>query len=149
MPAPDHVELIKLVKHKNPILFFCFSRLTCEKHAFELSKKKFFKPDPEISKIVRERLRDAPPDTKRLKSARILQDCLPKGIGFHHAGLLPVLKDIVEEWGLGTGEDFGDFTSRLGILEREIRELSTFEKGADARLTVLEQRLAGCREARK
>jgi hypothetical protein len=59
------------------------------------------------------------------------------------------MKDIIEEWNLGTRRDFGDFTQRLGFVEKEIRELGVFEKGADARLAVLEQRLIRCREVRK
>ena len=59
------------------------------------------------------------------------------------------MKDIIEEWNLGTRRDFGDFPERLGFIESEIRELSTFERGAEARLTVIEQRLARCREAKK
>ncbi len=59
------------------------------------------------------------------------------------------MKDIVEEWNLGTRRDFGDFTERLGFVEKEISELGVFEKGAEARLNVLEQRLIRCREVRR
>ena len=59
------------------------------------------------------------------------------------------MKDIIEEWDLGTRRDFGDFPDRLWSVEKEIRELGVFEKGAEARLTVLEQRLIRCREVRK
>ncbi len=59
------------------------------------------------------------------------------------------MKDIIEEWNLGTRRDFGDFTERLDFVEKEIRELGVFEKGADARLAELEQRLLRCREVRK
>ena len=59
------------------------------------------------------------------------------------------MKDVIEEWNLGTRRDFGDFTQRLRFVEKEIQELGVFEKGADERLAVLEQRLIRCREVRK
>ncbi|MBW3021165.1 DEAD/DEAH box helicase, partial [Candidatus Woesearchaeota archaeon] len=93
IPFPNHLHLAELVKC--PCLFFCFSRKVCEKNALELSKK-FKKTDPEIQKFVSKKLRDGY-DLSKFKSARLLREILPKGIAFHHAGLLPKLKEIVEE----------------------------------------------------
>jgi len=94
---PSHVELIKEIKEKTPLLFFCFSRVTCQKNARDLMKKNIFRHNPEISAFVRKKLEHAPPEMNSLKSAQVLRQTLPYGIGFHHAGLLPVMKEMVEE----------------------------------------------------
>jgi len=96
-PAPSHVSLIKEIKDKTPCLFFCFSRMNCQKNAKELAKRNLFRPNPKISAIIREKLNDISPEINELRSTKILRSTLPYGIGFHHAGLLPVLKDLVEE----------------------------------------------------
>jgi len=98
VPPPDHVELIKeLGKEKLPCLYFNFSRRACQIKAQELAKKYLFKRDTKITEFINKKLRDAPNDINKLESTRILKQTLPQGIGFHHAGILPILKEIVEE----------------------------------------------------
>ncbi len=46
---------------------------------------------------MRNKLRNVPSDINHLASTKLLRQTLPYGIGFHHAGLLPILKDLVEE----------------------------------------------------
>ncbi|MBT3813900.1 DEAD/DEAH box helicase [Candidatus Woesearchaeota archaeon] len=97
-PTPSHVELIReLGKDKTPCLFFHFSRRLCQENALELSRKNLFQKNPEIMSFVNEKLRTAPFEINKLKSTQTLKETLQQGIGFHHAGLLPILKEIVEE----------------------------------------------------
>ncbi len=95
--APSHIELIKDIYDKLPCLFFSFSRSKCEKMAEELTNSNLFEPNGEIIKIVIKKLKESPPEINTLKSTILLKKTLAKGIGFHHAGLIPILKDIVEE----------------------------------------------------
>jgi len=98
IPAPNHLDLIRdLGKEKMPCLYFHFSRHACQEKAQELARKKWFAPDGEIIKYVSEKLRKAPAEINKLNSTQILRQTLPQGIGYHHAGLLPVLKGLVEE----------------------------------------------------
>ena len=98
MPEPDHIELIRtLGKEKLPCLFFTFSRKDCQKKAVELARKYLFKKDPEILTFVNAKLREAPSEINKLKSVQMLKESISQGIAFHHAGLLPVMKEIVEE----------------------------------------------------
>jgi superfamily II RNA helicase len=98
VPKPNHIELIKeLGEDKLPCLFFDFSRKDCQKKALELARKNLFKKDSKITELINERLREAPYDINRLKSTQIIKETLQQGIGFHHAGLLPVIKEIIEE----------------------------------------------------
>ncbi len=96
-PEPDHIELIKELGEKLPCLFFSFSRKDCQKKADELSKANLFKKDPKIIKFVNEQLKKAPSDISRLQSTSLIKRTLAQGIGFHHAGLLPIIKETVEE----------------------------------------------------
>jgi superfamily II RNA helicase len=94
---PDHTKLIKELGNELPALFFCFSRDRCEKKAKELAETGMFTSSIEISNFVRKKLQEAPDEICRLKTTKILRETLSRHIGFHHAGLLPVLKEIVEE----------------------------------------------------
>ncbi len=96
---PNHVDLVMQLKRdqKLPCIFFNFSRASCQKKADELAKRSPFGKFPDNLTLAREKLSDAPAEVGRLKTTQLLRVCLSKGIGFHHAGLLPVLKEIVEE----------------------------------------------------
>ena len=92
-----HVELVSLIRDQLPCFFFTFSRSRCQQNALELVKTGMFKANNEIINLVRHKLCDAPPEINSLKSVRDLRQVLPYGIGFHHAGLLPIIKELVEE----------------------------------------------------
>ena len=94
---PSHIELVKDVGNKLPCFFFTFSRKNCQKNAVGLAKKKIFPVNKEIISRMSRKLSKAPKEINRLKSTRMLKQALPHGVAFHHAGLLPVVKDLVEE----------------------------------------------------
>ncbi|MBU0628083.1 MAG: DEAD/DEAH box helicase [Nanoarchaeota archaeon] len=95
--APNHVELIREIKDKLPCFFFNFSRQRCQDFALELAHAKLFEMNPAIGAIMRKRLDSAPPEVRNLKSTQVLRQTLPYGVAFHHAGLIPIIKLIVEE----------------------------------------------------
>ncbi len=94
---PLHSELVRQIKNQTPILFFTFSRMGTQQNAKELASKKWFEPDPGITAHVRKRLEGAPAGINELESTKLLRNILPYGIGFHHAGLLPIMKEVVED----------------------------------------------------
>jgi len=94
---PSHVELIREITDKLPCFFFVFSRKKCQDNALELLKAKIFQPNPVIISYVREKLHPVSPEIKKLKSVIALREVLPFGIGFHHAGLIPAMKELVED----------------------------------------------------
>jgi superfamily II RNA helicase len=94
---PYHVDLIKEIKDKLPCLFFNFSRKKCQDSAFELVKADLFQMNPKIMPVVRKKLEGVPKEVKDLESSRLLARTLPRGIAFHHAGLIPIIKEIIEE----------------------------------------------------
>ncbi len=97
-PKPDHIDLIKrLGPDKVPCLFFSFSRRDTQEKAKELSRTNIFKKNAEIISICQKHSKNWPTEVKQLPTTRLLKEALTKGIGFHHAGLLPMLKELVED----------------------------------------------------
>jgi superfamily II RNA helicase len=98
VPLPNHIELIKELEEtgKLPAIFFSFSRNLCEKRAKELGRKKTF-TTPDQRKFITEFFQEHMIDSiKNMHSTRELKEVVVKGIGVHHAGMLPKLKEIVE-----------------------------------------------------
>src|SRR3989338_8777582 len=98
LPEANHIDLIReLGPEKLPCFFFSFSRRDCQQKAWELDKSNHFQKDPKILAALQAKLRDAPPDIHKLNSTKSLKEIISQGIAFHHAGLLPVIKQAVEE----------------------------------------------------
>ena len=94
-----HSDLIKYVgKNKElPCLYFVFSRRLCQLKAEELGYQRSFLSEDESRRAeeVCDRLIEEY-GIGSLKTVIQARDLLTKGIGYHHAGLLPGLKEIVE-----------------------------------------------------
>ncbi len=97
--ATTHLDLVNAIKAQYlPCLFFTFSRRKCESNALELGEEQDFldkKQKAQVRDIIEKILERYP----AIESSRWphLRRLLLKGIAYHHAGMLPVLKDIVEE----------------------------------------------------
>ncbi len=59
------------------------------------------------------------------------------------------MKDIIEEWNLGTMRDFGDYRDRLHLIETKIQDMGRFTREAATKLTDMERRLEKVREAKR
>lgn len=97
--ATRHIDLVaELVPEYLPTLFFTFSRKRCEANAREAAERYDL-----IDDAARERIRqviDEQLARHSFSAARRLDDIEPllmRGIAYHHAGMLPVLKEIVEQ----------------------------------------------------
>ena len=94
-----HVDLIEAIQDSYlPCLFFTFSRRKCESNALELGEEFDFL-NREQKRQVRAAIDSVLERYPTVKSERwpALRNLLMKGIAYHHAGMLPVLKDVVEE----------------------------------------------------
>ncbi len=91
-------QLINYVREKEglPCIYFVFGRRRAEELAFELHSYNFLNSD-ERQKIISlynslcERF-----DLKNERSSAEMYSLIQKGIAFHHAGMLPTLKEVVE-----------------------------------------------------
>ncbi|MBI5392629.1 DEAD/DEAH box helicase [Candidatus Woesearchaeota archaeon] len=93
---PTHYNLIKDIKDKLPAIYFIFSRKDTEAKALELTRYFDFTTKEEKAKISNYLHEKITADLRVLESVRQIKGVLVKGIGYHHAGLLPALKEIVE-----------------------------------------------------
>lgn len=96
--APKHFELVSELEteKKLPCIFFVFSRRGCEEKATELAMKHDFLDPSQKQEVIRYFNSLMKDEYKQLESVKMLKSVLQKGIGVHHAGILPVLKEIVE-----------------------------------------------------
>jgi superfamily II RNA helicase len=92
------VSLVKYLFENNrlPCIYFCFSRRHCERLAEEMLGFDFlnYKEKESIKTLyhdLRERF-----DLLDEKSADFMLPFVEKGIAFHHAGMMPTLKEVVE-----------------------------------------------------
>jgi superfamily II RNA helicase len=94
-------ELIQYLTIHNltPCIFFCFSRKKCEQHALSVAQSLCDNDEiSQIRSIIEFNLRkcDNYKSYVKLNQYSILLKCLEKGVAFHHSGLIPVFKEIVE-----------------------------------------------------
>ena len=99
VPPPNHMEFINLLNEKDmlPVLLFLFSRRDCQNKARELAGK--FDFSTVDGKAMAKRLFDShvEPELRDLESVQLVRSAVNRGVGVHHAGLLPGLKLVVEK----------------------------------------------------
>ena len=92
-------NLINFMKKKDMMqtIFFSFSRANCEKyaHSVEIDLIDHYE-QMEISGIFDHYMRPYYKKYENVSQVIIVKDLLTKGIAFHHSGLLPILKEIIE-----------------------------------------------------
>eukprot|EP00914_Ancora_sagittata_P031678 GHVO01064173.1.p1 GENE.GHVO01064173.1~~GHVO01064173.1.p1 ORF type:complete len:998 (+),score=151.22 GHVO01064173.1:303-3296(+) len=84
---------------KLPVVIFCFSRLKCETYSISMPKLDFVTNSIDRSKIhvfVRDSLATLSEEDRALPQIQIVASLLERGIGVHHGGLLPIVKEVVE-----------------------------------------------------
>lgn len=92
-------ELVARLEEKEllPALFFVFSRKDCERYAANVEHTLLDSSDvASVKHIVDFHLHRYGEGLQRLQQYQTLRALLERGIAFHHSGLLPVLKEMVE-----------------------------------------------------
>ncbi|KAJ5281547.1 Helicase C-terminal [Penicillium angulare] len=87
-----------MVKSMNPVIIFSFSKRECEAGALQL-KKLAFNDDSEkemVSKVFNSAIEMLSPEDRGLEQIQNILPLLRKGVGVHHSGLLPILKEVIE-----------------------------------------------------
>ncbi|GFN96742.1 superkiller viralicidic activity 2-like 2 [Plakobranchus ocellatus] len=96
----DCYKIVKLIMERNfaPVIVFSFSRKDCEGYGMQMSKLDF--NTEEEKKLVEEVFNNAvdslSDEDKKLPQVEHVLPLLKKGIGIHHSGLLPLLKETIE-----------------------------------------------------
>ena len=87
-----------MLKNYNPVIVFAFSKRECEALALSMSKMEFNTTDEQdlITNIFNNAMENLSPDDRQLPQISNLLPLLKRGIGIHHGGLLPILKEVIE-----------------------------------------------------
>jgi|FLOH01.1.fsa_nt_gi superfamily II RNA helicase len=100
VPKPDFRNLIAELGNKLPCIYFVFSRAKTMDYATVLSQKRQFLSSEEQKKAIAissAEFNKLNKEVLSLKTTQKLRECIPKGVAFHNAGILPELKHIVEK----------------------------------------------------
>ncbi len=95
----DRNEVVDVLRRSNdlPVLFFCFSRKDCERRALETARHRNLLAPEETQEI--EALFEDVCTTFEIEPGVELEELrslVSKGIAHHHAGMLPLHKELVE-----------------------------------------------------
>lgn len=87
-----------MVKHYNPVIVFSFSKRECEAYALQMSTMAF-NDDSEkamVTKVFESAIESLSEEDRTLPQIQHILPLLRRGIGVHHSGLLPILKETIE-----------------------------------------------------
>jgi ATP-dependent RNA helicase DOB1 len=96
----DLHRIVKLImdRNLNPVIVFSFSKKDCEKYALDLHREDYTDEVEKdlIAQVYTNAIESLSEDDRNLPQVVALLPLLKRGIGIHHGGLLPILKEIVE-----------------------------------------------------
>lgn len=96
----DIYKIVRMImtKNYNPVIVFSFSKRDCEAYAIQMSSMTFNDESEKamVAKVFDSALEMLSPEDKTLPQIQHLLPLLKRGIGIHHSGLLPILKETIE-----------------------------------------------------
>lgn len=96
----DIYKIIRMIMKKNfhPVIVFNFSKRECETLALKISGMNFNNESEQalVTHVFESAIDTLSEADRKLSQITHLLPLLRKGIGVHHSGLLPILKEIVE-----------------------------------------------------
>eukprot|EP00127_Corallochytrium_limacisporum_P006719 Clim_evm8s234 gene=Clim_evmTU8s234 len=96
----DIYKIIRLIMSRgyDPVIVFSFSKRDCENHALNLSKLDFNNEDEKtmVDTVFNNAMATLSEEDRGLPQVEAILPLLKRGIGIHHSGLLPILKEVIE-----------------------------------------------------
>lgn len=96
----DIYKIVKMImmKNYNPVIVFSFSKRDCENYALQMSQLAFNDETEKamVSKVFENAIDALSAEDKTLPQIEHILPLLRRGIGIHHSGLLPILKETIE-----------------------------------------------------
>ncbi|KAL8990752.1 MAG: hypothetical protein Q9177_000671 [Variospora cf. flavescens] len=96
----DIYKIVKMImlKNYNPVIVFSFSKNMCESYALQMSNMTFNEESEKamVQKVFDSALEMLSEEDKKLPQIQNILPLLKRGIGIHHSGLLPILKETIE-----------------------------------------------------
>lgn len=100
MTASNLEKVIKAAKSKNlvPIIVFSFSKKECEVHAARIRQELFNNEEDQakVDIIFNEAIKVLSDEDRNIPQVKNTLALLKNGVGVHHGGLLPIIKEITE-----------------------------------------------------
>eukprot|EP01039_Chlorochromonas_danica_P005291 gene5291-5826_t len=96
----DLLKIINLIMTKglDPCIIFSFSKKDCETYALKMASFDFNSPEEKrlVEEVYNNAIEALAEDDKQLPQITTLLPLLKRGVGIHHGGLLPILKEVIE-----------------------------------------------------
>lgn len=96
----DVFRIVKLIMERqyDPVIIFSFSKRECESYALLMSKLDFNTEEEKlmVDQVFKNAMDSLSDDDKTLPQVDSILPLLRRGIGIHHGGLLPILKEVIE-----------------------------------------------------
>lgn len=96
----DIYKIVKMImlKKYNPVIVFAFSKRECESLALQMAKLEFNTEEERevVANVFENAISVLADDDKALPQIEHILPLLKRGIGIHHGGLLPILKEVIE-----------------------------------------------------
>ncbi|KAJ0396820.1 hypothetical protein P43SY_006597 [Pythium insidiosum] len=96
----DVYRIVKLIMERqyDPVIVFSFSKRECEAYALLMSKLDFNTEEEKqmVEQVYKNAIDSLSDDDKTLPQVDSILPLLRRGIGIHHGGLLPILKEVIE-----------------------------------------------------
>ncbi|TNM92305.1 hypothetical protein fugu_019317 [Takifugu bimaculatus] len=93
-------KIVKMIMERNfqPVIIFSFSKKECEAYALQVAKLDFNKDDEKrlVEEVFNNAVDCLSDEDKKLPQVEHVLPLLKRGIGIHHGGLLPILKETIE-----------------------------------------------------
>mmetsp|Transcript_95215 Transcript_95215/g.308313 ORF Transcript_95215/g.308313 Transcript_95215/m.308313 type:complete len:1047 (-) Transcript_95215:81-3221(-) len=98
--AADLEKIVRMCKDRGylPVIVFSFSRKECESNAVALKKMDVTDDDEKklIDEVFHNAIMTLSDEDRELPQVQSMLPLLRRGLGIHHGGLLPILKEVVE-----------------------------------------------------
>lgn len=93
-------KVVKMIMERNfaPVIIFSFSKKDCEAYAIQLSKLDLTTTEEKqlVTEVFNNAMDVLSEDDRKLPQVENVLPLLKRGIGIHHGGLLPILKETIE-----------------------------------------------------
>eukprot|EP01027_Heterolobosea_sp_BB2_P015582 GEZU01022297.1.p1 GENE.GEZU01022297.1~~GEZU01022297.1.p1 ORF type:complete len:800 (-),score=347.82 GEZU01022297.1:147-2546(-) len=96
----DIFKIVKMIMERRyePVIVFSFSKRECEANALNMAKLDFNEAEEKqlVEEVYLNAIDSLSDDDKKLPQVEHILPLLKRGIGIHHSGLLPILKEVIE-----------------------------------------------------
>ncbi|PVU99368.1 hypothetical protein BB559_000780 [Furculomyces boomerangus] len=89
----DIFKIVKMImtKNYNPVIVFSFSKRECESLAMQMNEEKKL-----TNEVFMNAIGSLNEEDRKLPQIEHILPLLKRGVGIHHSGLLPILKEVIE-----------------------------------------------------